>query len=295
MITQPQLQRIMPNLGAQKLGLYLPHLNAAMQTYGVDTLLRTAAFVAQLAHESAEFRFMEEIWGPIPAQTRYEPPSDLAKRLGNTQAGDGKRFKGRGPIQITGRFNYKKYGDLLSIDLVGQPELAAQPAVAFSTAGLFWKTNGLNELADGEQFVTITKRINGGTNGLPDRERYYARAKDVLAQGFVTAPAAALRGAFKSAPMKIPAGPLLRGYEAVSELSQHAANTLAPSKKAPAEKAKAKKPAAEKVPVKKAAAKTPSSNKAIAKKPALKKLASPKAVAKKIPAKKAPTKKRVTG
>lgn len=289
MITETQLKSIMPNLAALKLQLYLPHLNTAMQTYGVNTMLRTAAFVAQLAHESAEFRFMEEIWGPIPAQTRYEPPSELAKRLGNTQAGDGKRFKGRGPIQITGRFNYKKYGDLLGTDLVLQPDLAAQPAVAFSTAGLFWKTNGLNELADGEQFVTITKRINGGTNGLPDREKYYARAKDVLAQGFVAAPAAALRGACKSAPVKIPAGPLLRGYEAVSELSQDAAEQT------PVKTAAVKKTATKKMPVKKAAAKTPSSNKAIAKKPAVKQLASPKAVAKKIPAKKALAKKRVTG
>ena len=255
MITETQLKSIMPNLSAQKLQLYLPHLNTAMQTYGVDTMLRTTAFVAQLAHESAEFRFMEEIWGPIPAQTRYEPPSELAKRLGNTQPGDGKRYKGRGPIQITGRFNYKKYGDLLGIDLVGQPELAAQAAVAFSTAGLFWKTNGLNQLADGEQFVTITKRINGGTNGLPDREKYYARAKDVLAQGFVAAPAASLRGAPRSAPVQVPAGPLLRGYEAISALSPDAASTPVAANKAPAKKTVAKKTAAKKLPVKKSVAK----------------------------------------
>ena len=89
MLTDTQLQRIMPNLPQTKLQLYLPHLNQAMQTYGVDTLLRTAAFIAQLAHESGEFRWMEELWGPTAAQRRYEPPSDLAKRLGNTQPGDG--------------------------------------------------------------------------------------------------------------------------------------------------------------------------------------------------------------
>ena len=254
MITQSQLKSIMPNLSALKLQQYLAHLNTAMQAYGVNTMLRTAAFVAQLAHESAEFRFMEEIWGPIPAQTRYEPLSELAKRLGNTQPGDGKRFKGRGPIQITGRFNYKKYGDLLGADLVGQPELAAQPAVAFSTAGLFWKTNGLNELADSEQFVTITRRINGGTNGLPDREKYYARAKDVLAQGFVAKPAASLRGAPRQAPVKLPAGPLLRGYEAIRESSQDAASAPAAGE-APAKKMVAKKATAKKLPVQKSVAK----------------------------------------
>ena len=217
MITEIQLKSIMPNLAAQKLQVYLPHLNAAMYTYGVNTMLRTAAFVAQLAHESGEFRYMEEIWGPTSAQTRYEPITELAKRLGNIEAGDGKRFKGRGPIQITGRYNYKKYGDLLDIDLVSQPELAAQPAAAFSTAGLYWTTNGLNELADSEQFVSITKRINGGTNGLADREKYYAMAKGALAVGFVNQPPTVTRGGPKSPPVKIPREPLTRGFEAIQE------------------------------------------------------------------------------
>ena len=180
MISDAQLTQVMPTLALAKRQLYLPHLNAAMQAYAVDTPLRTAAFVAQLAHESGEFRWMEEIWGPTPAQLRYEPPGDLAAKLGNTQAGDGKRYKGRGPIQITGRFNYTKFGGLLGLDLVANPALAAAPEVAFKTAGLFWQSNGLNELADGRQFVAITRRINGGTNGLVDRQMYYERAKAVL-------------------------------------------------------------------------------------------------------------------
>lgn len=199
MITETQLKQIMPNLTPARLQLYLPHLNAAMQAYAIDTLLRTAAFVAQLAHESGEFRWMEELWGPTPTQRRYEPPSDLAARLGNTQAGDGLRFKGRGPIQITGRFNYKKYGELLGIDLVADSTRAAAPEIAFATAGLFWQSNGLNELADQRQFVTITRRINGGTNGLEDRQKYYEQAKAVLG-----ADAVATRGQ-----------PLARGHEAI--------------------------------------------------------------------------------
>ena len=222
MITEIQLKSIMPNLAAQKLQVYLPYLNAAMYTYGINTMLRTAAFVAQLAHESAEFRFMEEIWGPIPAQKGYEPACELAKRLGNTEAGDGKRYKGRGPIQITGRYNYKKYGDLLQIDLVGQPELAAQPAAAFSTAGLYWITNDLNELADSEQFVSITKRINGGTNGLPDREKYYAMAKAALAVGFITQLPPVTRGGAKSPQVQIPRERLTRGFEAIREVAESA-------------------------------------------------------------------------
>ncbi|MEO6409019.1 MAG: glycoside hydrolase family 19 protein, partial [Burkholderiaceae bacterium] len=139
MLTDVQLKAIMPNLPAAKLALYLPHLNRAMQTYGVVTAMRTAAFVAQLAHESGEFRWMEEIWGPTQAQRRYEPACSLATRLGNARAGDGKRFKGRGPIQITGFYNYKKYGDLLGIDLAGDPAKAATPEIAFATAGLYWQ------------------------------------------------------------------------------------------------------------------------------------------------------------
>jgi predicted chitinase len=88
---------------------------------------------------------------------------------------------GRGPIQITGRANYKRYGDLLDLPLVANPEMAETPEVAFRVAGAFWKTHGLNELADKQMFKTITKRINGGYNGLDDRVKYYGRAKKVLA------------------------------------------------------------------------------------------------------------------
>jgi predicted chitinase len=213
-----------------------------MRASGIGTtLLRTAAFVAQLAHESGEFRWMEEIWGPTPAQLRYEPPNDLAQRLGNTEPGDGKRFKGRGPIQITGRFNYAKYGTLLGRDLVAEPALAAAPELAFATAGLFWQTNGLNELADAEDFVKITRRINGGTNGLADREKYYAQAKAVLAAGFVADPLS--RGAARSRS-RSGSGPaadsLTRGYEAISRTERalkSAATRVA--KRAPARRVKA--------------------------------------------------------
>lgn len=240
MLTEAQLQRIMPNLAAAKRALYLPHLVAAMQTCGIDNVLRTAAFVAQLAHESGEFRWMEEIWGPTAAQLRYEPPSDLAKRLGNTQAGDGQRFKGRGPIQITGRFNYQTYGGLLGIDLLADPARAATPEVAFATAGLYWQRNGLNELADAGNFVAITRRINGGTNGLADRQMYYARALAVLAPP-------APRGE-----------PLMRGHEAIV-----AAAKPKTAKKPTAKKVVTKKAAAQKTATKKAAAKkAPSARKA---------------------------------
>lgn len=180
MLTDSDLQQIMPRLPQAKRQLYLPFMNRVMGIYEIDTPLRASAFLAQIAHESAELRFMEEIWGPTAQQKKYEPPSSVARALGNTQKGDGFRYRGRGPIQVTGRANYKKYGDLLGVDLVGNPDLAATPQYAFSTAGLFWKLNGLNELADVQDFVTITRRINGGLNGLAERQRYYETAKNVL-------------------------------------------------------------------------------------------------------------------
>ena len=183
MLTADQLQSIMPALSPKRKTEFFPFLQAAMAEFAIERPARAAAFLAQLAHESGQFRFMEELWGPTDAQKRYEPPSSLASDLGNTETGDGKRFKGRGPIQITGRANYRRFGDLLRIDLVSNPTRAAVPDVAFRIAGAFWANNGLNELADvatDDAFRAITKRINGGFNGLPERRRFYAAARTVL-------------------------------------------------------------------------------------------------------------------
>lgn len=179
MFTIEQLRRIMPGLTPARATAFYPFLQGAVDEFAIGTAARSAAFLAQLAHESGQFRFMEEIWGPTPAQVRYEPQSTLATRLGNTDAGDGRRFKGRGPIQVTGRANYRRYGDLLGIDLVADPPKAADPSVAFRIAALFWSRNGLNELADqgtADAFRQITRRINGGFNGLAERQQFFARA-----------------------------------------------------------------------------------------------------------------------
>jgi predicted chitinase len=172
MVTDDELRQIMPNCAAAKRTDYLPFIQQAMQEFGITSYLREAAFLAQLAHESGELRYMEE----IASGAAYEGRKDL----GNTQPGDGKRYKGRGPIQLTGRANYKKYGDLLGMDLINNPTVAATKEVGFRIAGQFWKLNGLNGLADQQDFKQITKRINGGYNGLDDRTKYYNRAKQVL-------------------------------------------------------------------------------------------------------------------
>ncbi|TCM17194.1 putative chitinase [Novosphingobium sp. PhB165] len=142
--------------------------------YGImDSPLRLAHFLGQVIHESGGFHYMEEIWGPTPAQQRYEGRADL----GNSQPGDGKRYKGRGPIQITGRSNYRAYGQRLGIDLEGNPALAADPAIGLRIALEFWKMNGLNALADKDDVEGITHRINGGVNGLADRKAQLAKLK----------------------------------------------------------------------------------------------------------------------
>src|SRR5262245_58265588 len=221
MLTENQLRQIMPNLPAAKAASFLPHLNHAMAEYGIESMSRTAAFVAQLAHESGEFRWMEEIWGPTPAQRRYEPETDLSKRLGNTQVGDGKRFKGRGPIQLTGRANYQRFGGLLGVDLVAAPEQAAATEAAFRVAALYWKNGGLNELADAQDFREITRRINGGFNGLAERQRYFDRAKAVLATGFETVSRVVARGfpAAVTPAREVPTEPLTRGFDVIRELT----------------------------------------------------------------------------
>jgi predicted chitinase len=172
MVTDDELRQIMPNCAAAKRTDYLPFIQQAMQEFEITSYLREAAFLAQLAHESGELRYMEE----IASGSAYEGRKDL----GNTQPGDGKRYKGRGPIQLTGRANYKKYGDLLGLDLINNPTVAATKEVGFRIAGQFWKLNGLNGLADQQNFKQITRKINGGYNGLDDRTKYYNRAKQVL-------------------------------------------------------------------------------------------------------------------
>ena len=138
----------------------------------MDSALRLAHFMAQLVHESGGFRYMEE----IASGQAYEGRADL----GNTQPGDGKRFKGRGPIQITGRANYRQYGRQIGIDIENHPEIAAVPSIGLHLALEYWATKKLNALADADDLLTITKRINGGTNGLADRTAQLAKAKGLL-------------------------------------------------------------------------------------------------------------------
>lgn len=172
LITQEQLSAIAPYSRRDRLEKLLPHLNNTMQRYAITTPLRKAHFIAQLGHESDGFNTNEE----YASGADYEGRRDL----GNTQAGDGVRFKGRGLIQVTGRANYIDCGRALGVDLISNPQRLADFDLACLSAGWYWDTRKLNGHADRDDVLTITKIINGGTNGLADRQSYLARAKRVL-------------------------------------------------------------------------------------------------------------------
>lgn len=183
MLTEGLFARLFPACPAPKRKAYLPLLIAALNEFGINTRARLAAFVAQVGHESCDFKYMQE----IASGAAYEGRRDL----GNTQPGDGRRFKGRGPIQITGRTNYQAAARKLALPLLEHPELLAEPANGFRAAGLFWKDHKLNDLSDRltlagdksdlQQFDEITLIINGGQNGRADRRRRYQVARVALA------------------------------------------------------------------------------------------------------------------
>jgi predicted chitinase len=171
-VSVAQLKKIMPALSDSRARQVLPYLNKAMAEAKINTPKRQAAFLAQLAHESGQLRYFEE----LASGREYEGRRDL----GNTHPGDGVRYKGRGPIQLTGRANYRAAGKALGIDLENNPKRAADLDVGFRTAAWFWSTHNLNKYADAGNFREITHRINGGYNGESSREAYYRRALNVL-------------------------------------------------------------------------------------------------------------------
>lgn len=154
-------------------------LEQACIRFGINTPLRVAHFLAQVAHESGTGKWMREIWGPTPAQTRYEGRVDL----GNTMPGDGKRFMGRGLIQLTGRTNYAKYGMFTHgspLQVLTNPDMVAQLPDAALAAGWFWGPyKNISPLADRDDLEAVTRRVNGGTNGLADRRKKLDLAKQL--------------------------------------------------------------------------------------------------------------------
>lgn len=169
------LRAIMPApAAAAACALFVQPLEDAMHEFEISKdLRRQAAFLAQVAHETGELKWLRE----LASGEAYEGRIDL----GNTQKGDGPRFRGRGLLHITGRANYTVCGQALGLDLISKPELLEQPVPAARSAGWFWaRYKRLNSLADLERFGSITRLINGGYNGLDERIKYYLRARRVL-------------------------------------------------------------------------------------------------------------------
>ncbi len=171
MISTAQLQAICTHAG-DRIAPFVQPLNDAMSLFVIMKPRRQAAFLAQCAHESGELRWMRE----LATGDAYEPPSQKAADLGNTQPGDGRLFKGGGLIQITGRSNFAACGKGIGVDLVGHPELIEMPRNACMASAWWWQTHGLNELADSNAFGSITHRVNRGYNHLDERLGYWLLA-----------------------------------------------------------------------------------------------------------------------
>ena len=176
-------------------------LNNAFTKYQINTPKRQACFLGQCMHESGGFKFMREnlnysakaLMATWPSRfpdadtaTQFERnPEKIANkvyggRMGNTEDGDGRKYIGRGLIQLTGKDNYKAASDALGEDLVANPQLVEEPRFAALTAGWFWNKKGLNALADAMDVETMTKRINGGSIGIDDRKAKINMALNAL-------------------------------------------------------------------------------------------------------------------
>lgn len=197
MLTAEKLKKL--GIGEQ----WLDPLNETFERYNINTAWRQAAFIGQCGHECANFKILEEnlnyraetlmrIWPKrfptLEFAKQYEKNpkkianSVYANRMGNRDeaSGDGYRFRGRGCLQTTGSANYYHAGKALGVDLIMEPDLLSTPKYAALAAGFFWDTHKLNQYADSRDYVTMTKKINGGTIGLQDRVKHIEHAFEVL-------------------------------------------------------------------------------------------------------------------
>ena len=169
--------------GGKRLPIFVDPLNWAMEEFSINNRERQAAFIAQLAHESGQFLYMEEIATGDAYNGRkdlgnLEPEAIAIAAANHTTAG--RWWKGHGPIQITGYYNHKQCGEALLIDLLNSPKRITLPEQGCRSAAWFWNVHGLNKLADENRFREITKAINGGTNGAKERLAFYIKAREVL-------------------------------------------------------------------------------------------------------------------
>lgn len=170
-VTNAQFEKLFTNISPVRATALFPYFISSLKFASIDTCLRVAAFAAQVGHESVGLLYFEE----IASGAAYNGRTDL----GNTQPGDGSRFKGRGPMQLTGRFNYGTCGAALDRDFVERPEQVGMPSGGFEAAAWYWRERVSNADADANtqaSFDRITKTINGcrairNCNGVADRNK----------------------------------------------------------------------------------------------------------------------------
>ncbi len=296
----------MPTIPAPRRAELLLPLQRAAEEFGINNHLREAAFLANLAVETGEFRLMVEnlnysaqgllkvfkkYFTPAQAQSYARQPERIANRVyanrmgnGPESSGDGWKYRGRGVIQITGRDNYRRHGNAIGVDIEHDPDRAADPDVAFRIAGAFFKSNGCNQLADQQNFAGVCKAINGAfpPHGWIERQRYYNRSLQVLSVGDQPAPIDDAAGTMRSLP-----GVNLRGSSVFSgrerEVPQGLSRGIYPGRDlVMAETVEEVRPVAAKKAVKKSAKKATkkAAKKISGKKTASKKSASKKSVSK---------------
>jgi putative chitinase len=187
MISAQQLHKIMPAATPARIANFIGPLNATMEEFGINTPKRQAAFLAQIGHESGSLKYVREIADGSAYDDRASLGNNrpeaiaLAKAAGTTT---GRYYKGRGLIQITGYNNYRACSrDLLhdADELCKHPEMLEMLPLSVRSAAWYWDSRDLNALADAGKFDLITKAINGGYNGMADRQAYHARAQKALA------------------------------------------------------------------------------------------------------------------
>lgn len=203
-LSKSQLASIMPHAKDDDIEQFLPALNDELSRFDLSTPIRQAHFVAQVAHESGSLKFRSEnlnysapalraVFGKYftsqeMAEKYARQPENIANvvyanRMGNgdTASGDGWRYRGRGLIQLTGKDNYRACGEKIGVDLVSDPEqVSTDPKISVAAACWYWENRKINDNADKDDVVAVTKKINGGTHGLDDRTAFLNRCKTVL-------------------------------------------------------------------------------------------------------------------
>lgn len=195
MVSTEQMKTIIPRLNWGKAEPYIPYMTSVLPNFDINIPLRKAHFLAQLAHESGGLKYASEnlnysanalrsVFGKYfktteIAEAYARKPEKIANRVyadrmanGNETSGDGWKYRGRGLIQLTGKYNYQSFAKDHGIDCVHNPDLILDPEIALTAACWYWKKRKINTYADADDLHMVTKRVNGGHHGILDRQQW---------------------------------------------------------------------------------------------------------------------------